>query len=679
MTFSVRARSLAALLLCAGLSLSGAGVRAQSAPPVFGNDADERGAYEDYRNNRLVTARAKAERVLARDEQSIVANFVMGAVLHEAEGLPSRGMHYLARARALYESRFGTTRQASGDLWKLHEEILYATQRLAGELEEHAFRLQILEFHDALYNPQLIAQRALTLMRMGRFVEARARAREAMASTDSDQRVLGQNALCAIETEAGERQSSFDACSAALTAARARPIPEGETSPRLAVYAYNAAEAAYAMVRHDDVERFALEATHHIEFTPANPWRILTRLYVDAGRTQDAITATQSMQRWRAAQPAYLRDQDRAESDTALATLLLVAGEPEIGLRFVTRAMDRPDRRGLVSSKPEQALGAHALLRRAMLRSAAEVSAEQASVTPGLALAQRAEAFGRMVRAWPDDERVVSVLAQDERLVATLRGYVGGGLAPLPSWMVGDLAEILGAGVFAVALGEARERDAAIPAMRPYHEGLAADLAFVRGENSECVRLVRRATAALPRWETMLTARLFALGAEAARRDGDLSASRALMEQALGKDPGVVRRMGLRIAAAVRAEGSDPVAVRAAELLGGSPRLRQDPGGFAVIVSREANHHRVCLRTPQGNTVRCVDMTPGPANETVDQGASRIGREFHREIFASRTGFAQIDLRSLDGTTTSGRDTTRESLRGMLQQTGDGTGPERTR
>ncbi len=663
-------------VLCAAFSLSGSPSSAQQAP-VFGDNADERGAYEDYRANKLLTARTKAERALAANEDSIVANYVMGVVLHEAEGLPARAMHYLAHARAVYERRYGASR-AAGAPWRLHEEILYATQRLAGELEEHEFRLQILEYHDALYDPQLLSQRAITLMHLQRYDLARAKAREAMAGTDPEQRVMGQNALCAIETEAGARQPSFDACSTALNAARARPLAQGETTPRIAVYAYNSAEAALSVYRFEDAERYLQEATRRIEFTPANPWRMLARMYTDAGRIGDAVNAIREMQRWRAAQPAYLRDQDRAESDAALATLLLIGGEPEIGSRFADRAMDRPDRRGLVSSKPEQALGAHALLRQALLRSAAEIADETASVTPGLALAQRSVGWRDRLRAWPDDERVVSVCADDDRLVATLRGYVGGGIEPLPSWMVGDLISVLGTGVFAVALSEAREKEHGFALSLPYHNGLSAELEFHRGNYSEAVRLARLSVASLPRWEQLLTARVLAVGAEAARLDGDLASSRALFEQAITKDPGVLRRMGFAIPATIRAEGNDAVSARAVALLAGSPRLRQESGGFVVSIAAAGRGWNVCLRTPQNNTVSCVAVAAPAPNESVDESARRIGTAFHREVFASRSGFATVDLRSLDGTTTSGRDNAREQLRGLMDENNP-QAPETTR
>ena len=59
-----------------------------------------------------------------------------------------------------------------------------------------------------------------------------------------------------------------------------------------------------------------------------------------------AIEAAREMHRWRGRQPANLRDQDRAETDVTIATLLLVAGEAETGLDAVDRAIERPDRRG---------------------------------------------------------------------------------------------------------------------------------------------------------------------------------------------------------------------------------------------------------------------------------------------------------------------------------------------
>ncbi|MFO0561085.1 MAG: hypothetical protein U0269_23905 [Polyangiales bacterium] len=661
---------VAASALCAALALSGSTTRAQQ-QPVFGETADERSAYEDYRANRLLTARTKAQRALEANEDSIVGNYVMGVVLHEAEGLPARAMHYLARARAIYEQRYGANR-TEGAPWRLHEEILYATQKLAGELEEHRFRLQILEYHDALYDPPLLSQQALTLMHLGRFNDARAKAQEAMRQADPEQKLMGHNALCAIETEAGERQRRFDACSQAFEAAKRRPVQQGETSARIAVYAYNAAEAAYSVYRLDDVERFATEATRRIEFTPANPWRLLARRYMDAGRISDSVNAIREMQRWRAAQPAFLRDQDRAESDSALATLLLVAGEPEIGLRFADRAMDRPDRRGLVSSRPEQALGAHALLRRALLRCAAELDAETVSVTPGLAMQRRAQGWAHSLRAWPDDERVVSVLADDDRLVATLRGYVGGGIEPLPSWMVADLIPVLGVGVFAAALDEAKEKDRANVAAKPYHDALSAELALHRGDYSEAVQLARGASQALPRGEALLIARVLAVGAEAARRNGDADASRALFEQAMLKDPGIVRRMGYAIPAQVRVEGSgDEAAQRAVDLLRGSPRLRSETGAFVVTVAAAgARAYTVCLKTTQGNTVQCAAVPAGPQNEGTDGTASRIGTIFHREVFASRTGFATVDLRSLDGTMAGGSNNAREALRGLMNEVG---------
>ena len=149
------------LLLAGALALSGgrSGV-AQNVPAQ--STALEQEALRLYNDNRLVTARAKAEAVLRIDPDSIVGNYVLGCALREAEGSLSRAMFHLGRAREVYETRYGNTRVA-GAPWQLHREILFATQALAGEMEEYEYQLHVLEFHDYLYDPDLLAEHAWPL------------------------------------------------------------------------------------------------------------------------------------------------------------------------------------------------------------------------------------------------------------------------------------------------------------------------------------------------------------------------------------------------------------------------------------------------------------------------------------------------------------------------------------
>ena len=64
---------------------------------------------------------------------------------------------------------------------------------------------------------------------------------------------------------------------------------------------------------------------------------------------------------WRRKQPAYMDEQNRAETEMASAIFLIVAGHPGDAARITARALDRPDRTGFTSSETEQMEAAAAL------------------------------------------------------------------------------------------------------------------------------------------------------------------------------------------------------------------------------------------------------------------------------------------------------------------------------
>jgi tetratricopeptide (TPR) repeat protein len=575
-------------------------------------------------------------------------------------------MFRLGRARQLFEKTYGSSPPPTSP-WPFHRELLQEIEGLAGETEEYEYQLQILDFHDALYEPHLAAEHAWPLLRLGKFDEARKVARTAIASSDRIQQSIGRNALCAIEGEARERKPYFEACLAALDNAK----KNAEKGIVPVVHQYNAALAAYSVVRLDEVERLAKEGSGSKPISIANPWRLLTRLYTDGGRAAEAIAAAKQMQSWRSHQAASLRDQDRAETDAALSSLLLVAGESEAAQRLIERAIERPDRRGLVSSKPDQALGAHALLRRSIARTRAEQVSERASWSGTSGRPKTTvQVLGMRIGSWPDDERIVSILGHRERLDSTFRMYLSGGLEPVPSWLVGDLVEVLGPGVVGVAVARARVEEKDFAPLAPYFDALEAEVALARGDHERSMELARKAIEQLPKSEAILAARVAAVGGESARRRGDQKATLALLEQALQKDAGVVRRLGLAIPAHVSGSG-DAAVQRAVVLLGRSPRFRDAGWGFVVTVEKDAAGLKACLKTPNGTTLTCVVAAPRVVKEKEpreepEDWAARLVESFHRDAFAMHVGMTTRDLDSLDGSTTVASQAQREKMQGVL-------------
>ncbi len=665
--------AIAGLLL--GLfALGDAPARGDIYPPPGG--AAESEAYSLFNQEKYLTARTRADDALRENPDSIVGHYVLGSVLREAEGSLPRAMSHLREARRLYLARYG---DSGGDdaATHLYRDILLSLQETAGLMELYDEQLALLDAHDRRFDPDLTGQHAWPLMKLHRYDEARAAAERALATDFAWQKSVGYNALCAIEAEAHERKASYEQCLAALRHAQKRAAAATARGaafiPNLATHAYNAGLGALANLRHDEAERLALEGTLRMERTASNPWRFLVGLYLDEGRSGDAVAAIRKMLAWCAHQPPGSRDQKAAETDAITATLLLVTGDGKAGLRFISRAMERPDRHGISSAEPEQALGGHAVIRRALYRLDAEVRAEQASTEDlvgwkGRAVRQLA-AHGVRAEALPDDERVVNVLSDDERLTSTLRPYVDGGLDDLPSWLVGDLVDILGPGVVSVALARARDEEK-FEGTAPYFDGIGAEVALAQGHPGLAREMARSALDKLPPAEALLRARVAAIGAEGARRAGDLPTASAFFQQAMALDPGAIRRLGLALPAVVINDAGGPIADRATTLLGRSPRLLRAAGAFEVRVQSDGATQRICLFAPLGTSLGCGEVQEAEGERPATT-ATRLVDEFHRLVFALRVPITDSDVRGLDGTTTIARDAGREHLRGILDGAGE--------
>ncbi len=685
-------------------------------PPAA--DDFERTPLEDevwklYFDGKLITARRKCEQLLKQDPDSIVGHYVMGNVLRQSEGALPEAMKHLGRAREIYEGRFtpGET-GAGGAPVQLHRELLYSIQALAGELEKLDYQLQILDFYDSLYSPRLTGEHAWPLMKLGRFDEAREKAKKAMESRDPYQRSLGLNAMCAIEGEAGERVAYYEACRAAFDGAVAEakldpPDASPEVRTPVTVHAYNAALAAAAVQRLDEVERLAKEGTLHNDFTVANPWRVLLLLYTSQGRTEEAVQALREMHTWRKRQPPYLRDQVRAETDASYALFLLVAGEPERGLRAITRSLEYPDRQGLRSGGADQALGGHALLRRALATTMYEVQRERASYTGGFeAWSLQRRSWDSSGQRWADAERTANVLSDEKLLLGTLRMASADSLSEVPPWLVADRIEVAGPGVVYDALEKVREREKQTAekdglVFEPYHDAIEAEIHLAWGDAAKARELAEKAMSTLGPTDVLMRARAAAVAARACQSLGDRSAMIAHLAMAMELDGSIVRRMSLRIPARIEVEGSGEAALRLEALLGRSPRLSvssSNGDGFVVQI-REVSGARegvvdlqACLVDPSGSERFCVSSAPvqdphnggqngpsgGPALETMAEDneppptaleiAGLAAEAFHHRAFAMPVVISNVDLASLDGTATISSEVGRERVQNALDR-----------
>jgi hypothetical protein len=679
-------KSAAWVVALAAVAALATGLLAQTLPERAADalTPEERECLDEYEQDHLITARRLAEAIVAGDDRSMIGHYVLGNVLRRGEGALSPAMEHLGRARELYENMWSVAPADPGAPWQLHRELLRDIIDLAQELERYDYRLQMLEYHDAIYDPDLHAERAWTLLKMDRLQEGREAAALAAAAA-GPAGLQGLNALCAIETRAGTRTARADACGQALGLAQQLAASEVSESPadgtNVAVHAYNAALALLATFDMAAAEQAALAGTRRLTYTPANPWRLLTSMYLAQGRSDEATTALLEMDRWRQRQPPWLRDQDRAQGQVVTAQLLLVAGETDAALDLVSMAIEHPDRRGLTSSLAEQAVGGYALTRLAVAATHIERQRELAAawdqsgwIPPHIAASNE---WSRQL----DIERVRAAMTTD-RLVATARPYDAAALE-LPVWLWPQWVEAVGPAV----VDSAAYRAASDPELG--ENGLAYLMALdclssaARGDIDAMERAGEAAASRLPQAEVLLRGTLHAVRGLHLQRVGRNEQAAAQLAAAWDLDPSAIRRVGATLPAQVVSQGGE-LADTIARRLRNSPRLVSDSSGFTVTVAATTQRAEVCMAGIHGEELGCAvheatsDLPDPPESTDPDAFVAASVDAFHRELFSMPVQLNTISRSSLDGRTSASsaaaRERVRQSLRVWLDRAREGSG-----
>ncbi len=609
-----------------------------------------------------ITARRLAEDLLARDPANLTGLYVMGRVQWLSEGNHARAMHYLSKANRIYLDEHDADEERP---WETHSEIIFAMQNVAEETGDYGYQLELMDEYDARFDPPFgIAERGWAHMREGNLMAARRAALDGIESDDRWQQVIGHNTLCAIESEEGNREASLGACLAALE--HRREYGRGS----LSIAAGNASGAAWTALDFEQSETLAREGASGSG--SVNTLRRLILLLTDQGRASEAVEALRQLRHAQSRQEPSMRDLNRADVDAAFARLLLIAGESARGMTVIDRALTWPDRRGLISTDEDQARGGHALLRLAMRRIAAERAAEAMSSRGLLSrLSHRLLALLPDMGRLGDEGAVRSALADAQRLEGTFRIYLDTGLNDTPSWLMGDLIDVLGVGVAASALEQARSTET-LPGLAPYYDGIEAEIALHRRDWRQASALAAQAGRELPQVEVLYRARLAAVAAEAAWRLGDREQALAHYERVMQLDPGTMRRMSFQLPATVEVRASGSTARAVGKYLRRSRRVRLHKGGFSIMVEGREGDLKTCLRSPLGSLLTCAEA-PMPAPEadaapmTDTEYARHVVEQFHDRAFAMPLGLSNVDLNSLDSWTTGGGEAERERMESILE------------
>jgi tetratricopeptide (TPR) repeat protein len=602
-------------------------------------NAAEQEAFQAVEQHQLLRARELAEAVVARDPRSWSGHLVLALAQHFAEANFPRALYHASLARALYEARYGTEpRTPAPFLW--HARIIKELADVHGARGHHAVRIALIERFNRSYQPRMVAEVAWSLMKMGRYDEARAAARLGLAENRPGQTVVALNALCGIEFEAGRDGASYDACGQALAYAREHGGPS-------VVDLTNFSESARSMFQLAESERILLEATEAQSSLYGNPWMELAELYTRAGRFAEAAQALQQISAWRARRPPHVQDADRNESRRAIAEFMVVTGLHERALTLTDKAMVTPDRRSHNSRDPAQDRCLTALLDRRARRMVAESRVEAASASPWYErVGAHAEATLLRAQAWLSGRQATRILTANDELLIGLhrRGSAGGAIQP--PWLTGDLIELFCAGVMQAAIERADAADPR-PAADPYYASLLAEVALSRGDLDALRTHAGRALAGVGAGDALLRARVMALLAQAGE-EGHYDA-------VLGTDPSAFRRLEVALPVRLSVTG-DAVAQEVATAIRRSPRFQErSDAPLQVQVNVNAGGGRVCLLGGAQRVFGCGEAGVEHDEDDVRSMSERIVSAFHDDVFAPRVDLSQAQINSLDGSTQPSR------------------------
>lgn len=640
----MKRRARIALALSVASACIAAGVQAQfELSGEAGVMLDEERAWSEAQQGNHIKARELAEAVVRQRPDSFAGHFVLGFVHHYGEANFARALYHHNRALSLFVQQHGEEPVPPAP-WQWHARILREMVWTHGDLEHYDEQLRWMARYSELYEPDFIAERAWPFMKLRRFDDAREAAALGRASGEPRQLEVALNASCAIEFEAGDDQASYDACREAMM------LHGGDPSRQGAVDFTNFAEAARSVFRLDEAERVDLLATRAQVSWYGNPWLELSELYLREARFVEALEALREVPEYREQRPPHVRDADRNEHQRALASFFLVIGRAEDAARLSEKALNAPDRRAHNSRDPAQDRAIAALMHRAALRLRAEQRSEAAIGAP---LHERAwawvQAQSDRFQAWMSGRVAAKNLADEQRLVGTF--LVGTHRsAVMPPWLVGELTDVLGAGVVREAVRRARAEDDR-EGSDAYYDAFEAEAALRSGDPERARELAQRATLALQQGEVLLRARMTAVLAESSRQLGDVRHASEAYGEAFQSDPGIFRRLGWPVPVRMDVRG-DANAEGIAEHIADSARFDLADWGMTVQVTND----QACLADPSGAVLACADATAGEGGEDAAAYRARVARLFLERVFAPRVDLSQADANSLDGSNRVSRD-----------------------
>lgn len=605
-------------------------------------------------SGRFIRLREAGEAILRQNKNSAMGNYLLGVAMQRGEGNLPLARYYLGRARTLVERdpANGVTDQSAD----LHAYILFELLLVAGLTEKYEEQIQLVNEYGRLFGIDMGERSGWSLMKLGRYNEAKALMMKYLKSKDPDTRRGALNTLGSIEMTLGNYEEAFRWFTTLKNELTERDVVNIATLVR------NRAEVANVLLQFDVAESDTLLATKY--FHPSsysNPWMSLSLLYTTEGRLAEAVSAISSMHAWDRRSDPTLEQQRWNDGQQATAIVLLATGYPEAALQIVRRIRSKPDRRGTTSGSQEQAEIGLLFLWRETLRMQRELLREQMVWEPWLEWFPSAWERGKVERElWAANSRLNALLVPEKRLPWILRPYAPD--TPMVEWMRPGLYGAIGGGLVRTELEKLLTRTGTKMAdrERPYLQAALGESQIMSGDWEKGLATLTAAREKLPQEEVLLRARMEALAAHALERSGQLDRAAVAWRNAMERNAGMVRLLDLSIPVTLSSDNS-PGANEAVSWLEKSPRFHRGRG-FSLAVSTTGRRLYAQLKGRDGAVLAQASTTILP---DVKDTARLLCKEIHRRAFATKIDLSQMDINSLDGSVAAG-DSSQMGLRELF-------------
>lgn len=580
--------------------------------------------------NENVRARELSEQWVREQPGNPAAQFALAEVLFTVEGNLPRALYHLNLAEQLtgYESLEEAL--DSGNLqwhYLTLSQLSYVHQLMGNQRES----LNYLDKIEEIYGQDVESFRGWPLIKLKDYDAARASANKVLEESDDRlARSRAWNTLCAVELASLQAEASMNACERSINEDEAIANDRGSVDT---VYLTNASEVALSLLRMDEAEQYIDRATRYLNpDSVADPWVYKLYLLMSQGRFDEARQALDRMLVWRDQQEPVVNVMNRAEHFMVSAGFLLLAGYIEDAVKLSGTALNQPDRNGSYSADDAQKDAYAALMNTVALRTAYQQQLEMAATESlGARLSARLKAQATRLDAWRTGRRAAALFANFDVLQSRVRPY-----APLdvhiPEWLEPEIVNLVGTGVLANTLDQARA-NGVFRLNEGYYHAYRAEIAALNGNAATTLEAGEQALTQLPQPEILLRARVTMRMAGAAWSVRERQIALELYARAWQLDPGLARRLGVAIPVNISTDGSGMASDMAA-MLRRSPRFSASPDGLPMRIGGGANPE-VCLNNAAGESMSCYNL----ANSTIESGeegeqiAAQLVQQFHETTF----------------------------------------------